>query len=109
MILPTNGRPAVSLYSVRLYRYATKKVPPMRLIPTLFAMSLGFAVPAAAAPVTIDDVRDMAFAKGIVKIEEIALDHHGVWKVEGEDAGGHEIKMKVDAASGAIIKLKRDD
>jgi uncharacterized membrane protein YkoI len=51
----------------------------------------------------------MAFAKGIVKIEEIALDHRGVWKVEGEDAGGHEIKMKVDAASGAIIKLKRDD
>jgi len=30
-------------------------------------------------------------------------------KVEGEDAGGYEIKMKVDAFSGEIIKLKRDD
>ena len=67
----------------------------MRLIPTLFAMSLSFAVPAAAGPVSIDD---LAFAKGIVKIEEVRLNHHGVWKVEGEDA-----------ASGAIIKLKRDD
>ena len=81
----------------------------MRLIPTLFAMRLSFAVPAAAGPVSIDDVRDLAFAKGIVKIEEVRLNHHGVWKVEGEDAGGHEIKMQVDAASGAIIKLKRDD
>ena len=112
MILPANGRPAVSLYRPErsaLSIYATKKVPPMRLIPTLFALSLGFAVPAVAAPVNIDDVRDMAFARGIVKIERVKLDHHGVWKVEGEDASGHEIKMQVDAATGAIIKLKRDD
>jgi hypothetical protein len=86
----------------------------MRLIPALFAMSLGlaslgFAVPAAAASVNIDDVRAMAFGKGIVKIDEVRLNHHGVWKVEGEDASGHEIKMEVNAASGAIIKLKRDD
>jgi len=50
----------------------------------------------------------MAFAKGIVKIEEVEL-HNGIWKVEGEDAGVYEIKMKVDAFSGEIIKLKRDD
>jgi uncharacterized membrane protein YkoI len=81
----------------------------MRLIPTFFAMSFALAVPAAAAPVNIDDARDMAFGKGIVKIEEVKLNHHGVWKVEGEDASGHEIKMEVDAASGAIIKLKRND
>jgi Peptidase propeptide and YPEB domain len=88
---------------------AFRKVTAMRLIPTVFAISLGFAVPAAAAPVNIDDVRDMAFGKGMVKIDEVKLDHRGVWKVEGEDASGHEIEMKVDAASGAIIKLKRDD
>jgi len=50
----------------------------------------------------------MAFDKGIVKIKEVEL-HEGIWKGEGEDAGGHEIKMKVDAWSGQIIKLKRDD
>jgi len=53
-------------------------------------------------------VRYMAFDKSIVKIKEVEL-HMGIWKVEGEDAGGHEIKMKVDAFSGEIIKLKRDD
>jgi peptidase YpeB-like protein len=80
----------------------------MRFIPLALALSLGFAVPAAARFVTVDDVRNMAFAKGIVKIEEVEL-HNGIWKVEGEDAGGHEIKMKVDAWSGQIIKLKLDD
>ena len=70
------------------------------------ALSLGLAAPALAANLTIEDVRYMAFDKGIVKIKEVEL-HKGIWK--GEDAGGHEIKMKVDAWSGQIIKLKRDD
>jgi hypothetical protein len=72
------------------------------------ALSIGLAAPALAANLTIEDVRYMAFDKGIVKIKEVEL-HKGIWKVEGEDAGGHEIKMKVDAWSGQIIKLKRDD
>jgi hypothetical protein len=80
----------------------------MRLIVLVFVISLGLAAPALAARLTIDDVRNMAFEKGIVKIEEVEL-HKGVWKVEGEDAGGHEIKMKVDAWSGEIVKLERDD
>jgi uncharacterized membrane protein YkoI len=80
----------------------------MRFMPLAFAMRLGLATPALAANLTIEDVRYMAFDKGIVKIKEIEL-HKGIWKVEGEDAGGHEIKMKVDAWSGRIIKLKRDD
>jgi uncharacterized membrane protein YkoI len=71
------------------------------------ALSLGLAAPALAANLTIEDVRYMAFDKGIVKIKEVEL-HKGIWKV-GEDAGGHEIKIKVDAWSGQIIKLKRDD
>ncbi len=79
----------------------------MRFMPLILAMSFGLAAPAlAGARLTIEDVRNMAFAKGIVKIEEVEL-HNGIWKVEGEDAGGYE--MKVDAFSGEIIKLKRDD
>jgi uncharacterized membrane protein YkoI len=80
----------------------------MRVIPAVLAMSFTFALPAAAGPVGIDDVRVMAFDKGIVKIEEVELDD-GLWEVEGYDANGHEIEMKVDAASGQIIKLGRDD
>ena len=80
----------------------------MRVIPVFLAMSLALAVPAAAEPLSIDDVRAMAFEKGIVKIEEVELDD-GIWEVEGTDASGHEIEMKVEAAGGNIIKLERDD
>lgn len=45
----------------------------MRTIPALFALSFALAAP-AAQPVTIEDVRGMAFDKGIVKIEKVELD-----------------------------------
>jgi uncharacterized membrane protein YkoI len=82
---------------------AERKVLSVRFIPLAFAISLGLA-----APLTIEDVRNMAFDKGIVKIEEVEL-HKGIWKVEGDDASGHEIEMKIDAWSGEIVKLKWDD
>jgi uncharacterized membrane protein YkoI len=79
----------------------------MRTIPAFLALSLVLAAPASAQPVTIEDVRDIAFAKGIVKIEQVELDD-GVWEVEGIDASGQEIEMKIEAGSGQIIKLERD-
>jgi uncharacterized membrane protein YkoI len=80
----------------------------MRVIPVFLALSVALAVPAAAGALSIDDVRAMAFEKGIVKIEEVELDD-GIWEIEGYGSDGHEIEMKVDAASGAIVKLERDD
>ena len=78
------------------------------LLPVLFAASLA-ASPATARIVDIETVRAMAFDDGIVDIEEIELHRRrGVWEVEGEDASGHEIEMKVDARTGRIIKMKRD-
>jgi len=80
----------------------------MRLLLCLvfLVVSLG-ALPAPAAKrLTVDDVRDMAFAKGVVTIKEIELDD-GIWEVEGRDAGGHKIKIEVDARSGEIVKIKR--
>jgi uncharacterized membrane protein YkoI len=79
----------------------------MRAIPAFLALSLALAAPASAQPVTIEDVRGIAFAKGIVKIEQVELDD-GVWEVEGTDASGHEIEMNIEAGSGQIIKLERD-
>jgi hypothetical protein len=79
----------------------------MRLASAFLAMNLALAVPAAAQGVTIEDVRGMAFDKGIVKIEQVELDD-AVWEVEGTDASGHEIEMKVEALSGRIIKLERN-
>ena len=78
----------------------------MRTVLAFLALSL-LAAPAVAQPVTIEDVRAMAFDKGIVRIEEVELDD-GVWEVEGIDASGQEIEMKIEAGSGQIIKLKRD-
>jgi uncharacterized membrane protein YkoI len=69
-------------------------------------VSLG-ALPALAAKrLTVDDVRDMAFAKGVVTIKEIELDD-GIWEVEGRDVGGRKIEIEVDARSGEIVKIKR--
>jgi hypothetical protein len=79
----------------------------MRLIPLSLAMSFTFAAPALAGPMDIEDVRAMAFDKGIVKIEEVEQDD-GVWEVEGYDQSGQEVELGVDAATGAIVKLKRD-
>jgi uncharacterized membrane protein YkoI len=50
----------------------------------------------------------MAFDKGVVTIKEIELDH-GMWEVQGRDADGHKIEMKVDALSGEIVKIRRND
>ncbi|MBM3544500.1 MAG: PepSY domain-containing protein [Alphaproteobacteria bacterium] len=82
----------------------------MRLIPALvMVLSLFIALPASAAPVTIDDARAMAFDRGIVKIEEIELKRRkGIWEIEGRDARGNEIEMEVEAATGRIIKMRRD-
>jgi hypothetical protein len=79
----------------------------MRLLPILLLLSFALALPASAGSMDIEDVRALAFDKGIVKLEEVELDD-GVWDVEGLDESGHEIEMSVDAVSGEIIKLERD-
>ena len=82
----------------------------MRVLTVVLASALGLsALPASAAFVDIETVRAMAFDRGIVKLEEIELHRKkGIWKVEGEDAYGEDIEMKVDAFTGHIIKMERD-
>ena len=71
----------------------------------MFALTLLSALPAAARPVVnIDEVRDMAFSRGIVQIKEVEL-NDGVWEVEGFDAGGAKMaprsKSTREAASSS--------
>ena len=82
----------------------------MRVLTVVLASALGLsALPASAAYVDIETVRAMAFDRGIVRLEEIELHRKkGIWKVEGEDAYGEDIEMKVDAFTGHIIKMERD-
>jgi uncharacterized membrane protein YkoI len=85
------------------------RVTPVLLPTLLLGLTLGLAATPAAASVDIEDVRAMAFDRGIVRIEEIELhQRRGVWEVEGEDAYGHDIEMKVDARTGRVIKMERD-
>ncbi|MGA7373540.1 MAG: PepSY domain-containing protein [Methyloceanibacter sp.] len=68
----------------------------------LFLVSAALLPAAAAAQhLTIEDVRTMALGKG-------ELDH-GIWEVRGSDASGQKIEMKVDAESGEIVKMRRND
>jgi uncharacterized membrane protein YkoI len=78
-----------------------------RYLPIVILSLSALALPAAAGKrLTVDEVRDMAFARGIVTIKEIELDH-GVWEVEGRDASGHKIEIEMEASSGEIVKIKR--
>ena len=43
----------------------------MRFIPAFLAVSLALVIPAAAGSVNVEDVRAMAFDKGIVTIMEV--------------------------------------
>ena len=75
----------------------------------LFALSGALLTTSAGAQhLTIDDVRNMALARCVATIKEIELDH-GIWEVQGRDASGHKIEMKVDALSGEIVKMRRND
>jgi uncharacterized membrane protein YkoI len=82
----------------------------MRRFLWIVLCTLSAAAPPAsgAQHLTIDDVRNMAIDRGVATIKEIELDH-GIWEVQGRDAGGHKIEMKVDASRGEIIKMRRND
>ena len=75
------------------------------LLTLVFSLAVALSAMAQSGP-TIEDVRAMAFDKGVENIEEIELDD-GFWEVEGSDASGREIEMKVNAATGEIVKMER--
>ena len=86
----------------------------MRVLTVVLALAacstLGFASSAAyAQSISIEKVRQMAFDRGIVDLEEIEYKRRrNIWKVEGEDARGDDIEMHVDATTGRVLKMERD-
>jgi hypothetical protein len=74
----------------------------------ILALSAAILPAAGAHRLTIEDVRAMAFDKGIATIKEIEL-NDGIWEVQGRDESGYKIEMKVDARSGEIMRLRRND
>lgn len=60
----------------------------------------------AVAIISIEQARDIAARYGMARIEEIELDD-GLWEVEGRDIRGRDREMKIDARTGAVVKIER--
>lgn len=69
--------------------------------PTL-AQTTGVAV----AVISIEQARDIAARYGMARIEEIELDD-GLWEIEGRDIEGRDREIKIDARTGAVVKIER--
>ncbi|ODR98752.1 hypothetical protein AUC68_05935 [Methyloceanibacter methanicus] len=86
----------------------------MRVLTVLLGLAacstLALASGAAfAQSIGIERVRQMAFDRGIVRLEEIEYKRRrNIWEVEGEDARGNDIEMHVDATTGRVLKMERD-
>lgn len=59
------------------------------------------------AGISAEQAMQIARDEGMVTVEEI--DREGsYWEVEGRDAQGREIEVKIDIASGRVLKVERD-
>jgi uncharacterized membrane protein YkoI len=51
---------------------------------------------------------DIARAKGVATVREMKLTKRGNWKVEGTDAQGHKIEVRIDGKNGKVEKVERE-
>lgn len=61
-----------------------------------------------SGPVTVEEAIRIARGAGVASVEEVECDD-GRWEVEGRDARGREIEVDIDARTGRVIKVERDD
>jgi len=59
------------------------------------------------ASVSAEQAVQIARNEGMVNVEEVDRDN-GHWEVEGRDAQGREIEVKIDLRTGAVLKVERD-
>ena len=52
----------------------------------------------------MDIVRD----QGVATVREMKLTKRGNWKVEGSDAQGHKIEVRIDGKNGKVEKVERE-
>lgn len=51
---------------------------------------------------------DIARDQGVATVREMKLTKRGNWKVEGSDAQGHKIEVRIDGKNGKVEKVKRE-
>lgn len=59
------------------------------------------------ASVSPEQAMQIARNEGMVNVEEVDRDN-GYWEVEGRDAQGREIEVKIDFRTGEVLKIERD-
>lgn len=72
---------------------------------------LGFATPAVAdsgSGPSIQRALMTARSFGVIGFKEIEFDN-GQWSIEGRDPRGKTVNMRIDAWSGAVLRVDRDD
>lgn len=58
-------------------------------------------------PVRAGQAIEIARGVGVVLVKELECDD-GRWEVEGRDAGGREIEVKIDPRTGRVLRVERD-
>lgn len=90
----------------------------MRIVPTLALPLLAAAPLLAPLPALADDRCDRAETRaeraieiargaGVALVEDLDCDD-GRWEVEGRDANGREIDVKIDPRTGRVLRVDRD-
>lgn len=51
---------------------------------------------------------EIAKQNGLVTLEEIDLEDHDEWTLEGKDAMGREIEVEISARDGSVKEIERD-
>ena len=51
---------------------------------------------------------DIAKGKGVATVKEVKLTKRGNWKIEGTDAMGRKIEVRIDGKNGKVEKVERE-
>lgn len=51
---------------------------------------------------------DIAKSKGVATVREMKVTKRGNWKVEGADAQGRKIEVRIDGKDGKVEKVERE-
>lgn len=83
------------------------------LLTAPIALSMLAAVPAFAdeglcrTGITAEEAIRIAREAGIARVQEVDCDD-GRWEVEGRDAQGRRIEVKVGAGDGRVVEVERE-
>jgi hypothetical protein len=82
---------------------------PLLVSALLLAPAAAFAWPWPEPAMPEEAARQIAWEQGIVTITDIDATIDGDWDIEGTDAGGNDVELEIDGATGAIEHAEMND